>query len=46
MRKIAMQERAKGKTVKTGYKKLTINGEVWRWNKDKETIEKERTKNF
>ncbi|KAK9719828.1 hypothetical protein QE152_g22478 [Popillia japonica] len=45
MRKIAKQERGKGNTVKIGYRKQTINGEIWRWNRDKEIIEKERAKN-
>lgn len=45
LREIARTEKEKGKTVKIGYNKITINGEVWRWNKNSDKLEKLITKN-
>lgn len=39
IRKIANDERQKGKQVKIGYEKLTINGEIWTWNDENEELE-------
>lgn len=36
------EEREKGKTVRRGFNKLTIEGEVWRWNKDIKEITKSK----
>lgn len=45
IRKLAKDEKEKGKEVKIGYNKVTINGEVWRWNRVNEKIVKSITKN-
>lgn len=42
LRRIARSEREKGKLVKTGYNKIIVNGEEWRWNDRKGEIEKMR----
>ncbi|KAJ3662510.1 hypothetical protein Zmor_006855 [Zophobas morio] len=39
IREIAKEERNKGKQVKLGYSKLTIEGKTYRWNKHTETLE-------
>ncbi|KAI4466143.1 hypothetical protein MML48_3g00011099 [Holotrichia oblita] len=41
----AQEERGKGNIVKVGYNKLIINEKEWRWNKEKEVLEKKITKN-
>lgn len=41
IRSLAKKEKDSGKKVKIGYRKLTINDEVWRWNKSKEKLEKD-----
>lgn len=50
IRKIAKEQKAKGKVVKIGYRKIIIGGEEFRWNsKEKEVVKwergSERTKN-
>lgn len=40
IREYARKERLEGKIVKTGYNKVTVNGTVWYWNKDTESLEK------
>lgn len=42
IRKIAKQEKEKGKQVKIGYNKIEIDGIVWRWNKMMEKLEKDK----
>lgn len=42
IRKIAKQEKEKGKQVKIGYNKIEIDGIVWRWNNMREKLEKEK----
>lgn len=39
IRKIAKIEKSKGKTVRVGYQKVTMDGVVWKWNKEKEILE-------
>ncbi|KAK4885816.1 hypothetical protein RN001_002087 [Aquatica leii] len=39
LRKKAAEEKKHGKNVKLGYNKITIDGVVWKWNKDKEILE-------
>lgn len=41
----AQEEKSKGKEVKIGYRKITVDGQEWRWNRDRETLEKTRSKN-
>lgn len=45
IRQRAQQEKANGKTVKMGYNKLIIDGVEWKWNREKEDLEKSGTKN-
>lgn len=47
IRRIAREERKKGKQVKIGYKKVIINGEIYEWSKQDDGVvqQKERTKN-
>lgn len=45
LRAIAQEEKLKGKEVKIGYSKLTVDGNVWRWNKSKDKLELDTTKN-
>lgn len=40
---IAHEERGKGKKVKVAYKKLIVDGQIWRWNKDMGGLEKQVT---
>lgn len=35
----AKRAREEGKTVKVGFRKITIEGKIWRWNKSKEGLE-------
>lgn len=42
IRRIAKQEKEKGKQVKIGYNKIEIDGIVWRWNSGMEKLEKEK----
>lgn len=44
LRKKAADERKSGKIVKQGYNKITIDGVVWKWNKDNEKLEQIKTK--
>ncbi|XP_023312131.1 spectrin alpha chain, non-erythrocytic 1-like [Anoplophora glabripennis] len=39
IREKAEEERANGKTIKIGYKKLIVDGKVWRWNQNEERLE-------
>jgi hypothetical protein len=45
IRKVAKQEMEKGKQVKVGYNKVTIDGVNWKWNMLTEKLELERSKN-
>jgi predicted RNase H-like nuclease (RuvC/YqgF family) len=45
IRKMAKEEKNKGKEVKTGYNKVTIEGKVWKWNRALEKLELEQPKN-
>lgn len=44
VRKIAKEERAKGRKVKISFQKLTMDGEIWYWNREKEKLEAARKK--
>ncbi|KAK4882617.1 hypothetical protein RN001_005936 [Aquatica leii] len=39
LREKAAEEKKHGKNVKLGYNKITIDGVVWKWNKNKEILE-------
>ncbi|KAK4877528.1 hypothetical protein RN001_010034 [Aquatica leii] len=39
LRKKAAEEKKNGENVKLEYNKITIDGVVWKWNKDKEILE-------
>lgn len=43
IRRKAKEERTKGKTVKIGYQKLLVQGEQWRWNREKGNWNKAET---
>ena len=43
IRKMAENIRRDGRLVKVGYNKIVVDGEEWRWNKNKNKLEK--TKN-
>lgn len=45
LRSKAIEEKAKGKEVTIGYRKLTIDGVVWRWNGTEEKLERGNAKN-
>lgn len=45
IRRVAQQEKDKGKNVKIGYNKLNIDGEEWRWNKRTARLEPTSSKN-
>lgn len=45
IRKIAKNERDKGKNVKIGYNKINVDGKEWKWNKDTERLEPPNPKN-
>lgn len=45
MRKIAKEQRDKGKAVKIGYNKLTVDGKIWKWNEEREILETANSKN-
>ena len=38
IREIAKEERNKGNRIKIGYKKLTINGKEWKWDKNENNV--------
>nr|CAH7724123.1 unnamed protein product [Callosobruchus chinensis] len=40
----AQEKKAIGKEVKIGIRKITIDGQKWRWHKDKSRLEKKRTR--
>ena len=40
IRKVAKSMMEEGKKIKIGYNKITADGEVWRWNKSKNKLEK------
>ena len=44
LRRIAQLERNKGKRIKVGYQKIIIEGETWRWNKEKNGIDTDKNK--
>lgn len=39
IRKRAREERAKGNQTKVGYQRITIQGQLWKWNKDRNILE-------
>lgn len=39
LREKAKEEKSKGKTVKIGYNKITVDGKEWRWNNREKKIE-------
>ncbi|KAK9745155.1 hypothetical protein QE152_g7164 [Popillia japonica] len=41
IRRKAKEERRKGKTVKIGFQKLVVEGEQWRWSREKEKWNRE-----
>lgn len=41
----ALEEKGKGKDVKVGYNKVIVDGNVWRWDKTKNTLLELNTKN-
>lgn len=45
IRSFAKSEIDKGKEVKIGYSKITINGEEWRWDETSEKMVKTKSKN-
>ncbi|KAK9739153.1 hypothetical protein QE152_g9287 [Popillia japonica] len=45
IRQMGNTERSKGKIVKIGYNKITVDGEEWRWNQSKRKVEKPMQKN-
>ncbi|KAI4465545.1 hypothetical protein MML48_3g00012184 [Holotrichia oblita] len=45
IRTFAKEETEKGKVVKIGYNRVIVNGEEWRWDKEKDEIKKCMTKN-
>jgi hypothetical protein len=45
IRLMAQEEKGKGRAVKTGYNKVTIDGIEWKWNTDAKKLEKTGTKN-
>lgn len=46
IRSIAREEGGKGKTVKIGYQKLTVNGKEYRWNMRQKGLVEITTKNY
>jgi hypothetical protein len=45
MRKFAREEKDKGKEVKIGYNRVTIEGKIWKWNRVLEKLELDHPKN-
>lgn len=45
IRRVAKEERERGKVVKIGYNKITINGKEWRWNYNTTQLESTDQKN-
>lgn len=45
IREIAKEERDKGKTVRTGYQKIIINGKEFRWDSKIKGVAEVKTKN-
>lgn len=45
IRKVAQQERERGKRVKIGYQKIIIDGQQYRWNREEEKLERILSKN-
>lgn len=45
IREKAKNEKGNGKEVKVGYNKIIVDGELWKWNRDKRELEKEESKN-
>ncbi|CAH1963746.1 unnamed protein product [Acanthoscelides obtectus] len=45
IRKMTQEEKRKGNAIRIGNKKLTINGEEWKWNGSKDKLEKVGEKN-
>lgn len=40
IRQKAKEERSNGKSVKIGFQKLVVNGQIWKWNRQKNILEK------
>uniref|UniRef100_A0A6P7GQB1 Uncharacterized protein LOC114345469 n=1 Tax=Diabrotica virgifera virgifera TaxID=50390 RepID=A0A6P7GQB1_DIAVI len=40
IRATAKEEKIKGKIAKVGYQKLILDNEVWKWNREREKLEK------
>lgn len=45
IRQIAREEKNKGRAVKVGYQKIIIEGKVWKWNKETDSLKNENPKN-